>query len=126
MKARLAAALAVLCCCCGTEEQPPFRFVAYHQGASVVDQAFTSYEVALDSAPYIIQVVEGTTPYTLTLEVGHCRGYTCTGPLTQEELHVVPSPPYLSLINRARCFGLDGALEHDSIDSFVGVGDCAD
>jgi len=86
---------------------------------------FPSYEVALESGPFIVDVSDGTLTQPHEIMIGNCD-WDCVGPVTREAIDVYPSPPYLSSIVGLECVGLDGWLEYSGIDSHAAGGDCAD
>jgi hypothetical protein len=115
--------VALLTGSCGEEEQPPFQFVIHHDATVLMEEHFANYEAALASGPYVVEVGDGTTTDTLSLEIGFCRGVTCLGPVTHESLAVTLLPPG-AMVHTWECLGLDGSFRGLGIDGAVLGGDC--
>ncbi len=92
----------------------------------LVEEHFANYGAALASGPYVVDVSDGTTTETLSLEIGWCRGglLSCLGPVTHESLAVTFLPSG-AMVHTVECLGLDGSYRSLGIDGADLGGGCA-
>lgn len=80
--------------------------------AVVFDETFVSYEAALSSAPYEVELEENGASMTIAPDIAFCERVTkgCTGYLTEERFVLTLDPFFTDHIAVYFCVGTEGAF----------------
>jgi hypothetical protein len=125
MKRVLASLVLVGALGCGEREQPVFSYEVFNDADShgLLSLEFPSYDTALAAdEPFTVTTERMGVTQPVTLRIGYCSRFSCLGPVSKEQLYLIPEADYRNHVGWSVCEGLEGRLS-TGIDT-VGTGDC--